>query len=150
MGRICTCTCLHAGSVRVYSMLPTGPVRPSSGTREPGTGGPLPAWSSARHALASCADTSRPCAPWTGVWSDLAGSGVVLVRTGDRWTWHCGGLVVATSVHHGHPLHACLNPILTPLPSARARLTAWTTPTRRFRCRGAPSLGAAAAGRQAR
>jgi hypothetical protein len=107
--------------------------RPGPGSWEPGTGGPAgpvaARWSSARDALrlpricgsASYADTSRLCAPWTGVWSDLAGSGGSS-SFGRRATCHvscvCGGLplVVATS-HRCPSMHV-------PTP---ARLTAWTT-----------------------
>jgi hypothetical protein len=104
--------------------------------RDPGAGdgseGPLPGWSSERPGMrmpasASCADTSRLCAPWTGVWSDLAasfGRGIDV-----SCVWWTGGR------------HQC------PRPSApcmsQPHPPAWTTRTRRFRCRGAPSLGTA-------
>jgi hypothetical protein len=70
----------------VYSPRGQSP-RPGPGSRGRAgqQAGPVARWSSARDALrlprvcvcgsASYADTSRLCAPWTGVWSDLAGSG---------------------------------------------------------------------------
>lgn len=87
MGRICTCTCLHAGGVRVYSILPTEPGavrRPGPGSRGRERGSPPRVVQRApRHALACLCLLRRYIPSLCAVDRGLVGSGR-FVRTGDR------------------------------------------------------------------
>lgn len=144
LGRILTCTCVSACRRRTSIQYTPHGARASPSVRDPGagrpgTGGPLPGV--VQRPACACLPLCllrRYIASLCAVDRGLVGSGRFSFGRGgygiDRRVMcssMCGGLVVATSssVHGGHPLHACL-------PRART----WTTRTRRFRCRGAARI----------
>jgi hypothetical protein len=72
----------------VFCIRPTGPsMSHVASWLWPGRCG----WSAAPHGvclpLPPCADASRLCAPWTGVWSDLAGFGEQEGVCDGHWPW---------------------------------------------------------------